>query len=56
MRVCVYGSSSTRTPQKYLDAAYRLGQVIAEGGHICVNGAGKFGSMGALSSGKKTEI
>jgi uncharacterized protein (TIGR00730 family) len=51
MRVCVYGSSSAKTPQVFTDAAYQLGQELAKRGHICVNGGGASGVMGALNSG-----
>ncbi len=53
MRVCVYGSSSKQTPQKYLDAAFKLGVLLAERGHVCVNGGGKAGCMGAVNEGCK---
>ena len=48
-RVCVYASSSERTPQKYLDQAAELGRLLAELGVILVNGAGRTGCMGALN-------
>ncbi|KAG5183552.1 hypothetical protein JKP88DRAFT_163887 [Tribonema minus] len=51
LTVCVYGSSSPRTPQKYLDESHRLGHLLSEGGHLCINGAGKHGCMGALNDG-----
>ena len=51
MRVCVFGSSSNRTPVKYLHESEALGGLIAEGGHVCVNGGGAFGCMGALNKG-----
>ena len=43
LRVCCYGSSSSRTPKKYTDAAYNLGYHLAQRGHTCVNGAGNAG-------------
>ena len=43
LRICCYGSSSSRTPAKYTDAAYNLGYHLAKRGHTCVNGAGKEG-------------
>ena len=46
MKVCVFGSSSKSTPQKYLDESFKLGQLIADNGFICVNGGGMFGVMG----------
>jgi uncharacterized protein (TIGR00730 family) len=51
MRVCVFGSSSTATNTKYVEAAVLLGELIAEKGLVCVNGAGKFGVMGGLNDG-----
>lgn len=51
IRVCVFGSSATTTKQKYLDESLRLGELIAENGFICVNGAGRFGVMGAVNEG-----
>ncbi|CAM9288856.1 unnamed protein product [Scytosiphon promiscuus] len=48
---CVYGSSSGNTPQAYLDVARKLGNLLADGGHTCVNGAGRAGCMGALNDG-----
>jgi predicted Rossmann-fold nucleotide-binding protein len=43
LRICCYGSSSSRTPTKYTNAAYNLGYHLAQRGHICVNGAGNAG-------------
>ncbi len=43
LRICCYGSSSSRTPAKYTDAAYNLGYHLAKRGHTCVNGAGSAG-------------
>ncbi|MFW5845138.1 MAG: TIGR00730 family Rossman fold protein, partial [Planctomycetota bacterium] len=51
MRVTVYGSSSPRTPQAYLDTAADCGRLIAASGWILVNGAGSGGCMGALNDG-----
>mmetsp|Transcript_24367 Transcript_24367/g.37563 ORF Transcript_24367/g.37563 Transcript_24367/m.37563 type:complete len:282 (-) Transcript_24367:76-921(-) len=51
MRVCCYGSSSAKTPAAYVDESYKLGQVLAKRGHVCVNGAGKSGCMGAMNNG-----
>lgn len=50
-KITVFGSSSPKTAQKYLDAAFDLGKRIAESKCICVNGGGKFGVMGALNEG-----
>jgi predicted Rossmann-fold nucleotide-binding protein len=51
LRVCCYGSSSSRTPSRYTDAAYRLGRALALRGHTCVNGAGSSGCMDAMNVG-----
>lgn len=51
LRICCYGSSSPDTPQEYLDQAYSLGKILALRGHVCVNGAGAFGCMGAMNQG-----
>lgn len=51
LRVCVYGSSSQETPEAFLKESERLGELLARGGHTCINGAGKFGCMGALNQG-----
>jgi len=51
LRVCCYGSSSPKTPQKYLDEAYRVGYLLGSRGHICVNGAGASGCMNSMNDG-----
>lgn len=51
LRVCVFGSSSPKTPQLYKDEAFRLGQLLAERGHVCVNGGGGQGVMGSTNDG-----
>eukprot|EP00903_Cladosiphon_okamuranus_P020238 g18574.t1 len=48
---CVYGSSSVHTPRPYLEVARKLGNLLADGGHMTVNGAGRAGCMGALNNG-----
>ena len=50
LNVCVYGSSSSRTPERYLAAARDLGGLLARRGDLCINGAGANGVMGALNS------
>lgn len=50
-RICVFGSSSARTKQSYKTEATTLGRLISENGHINVNGAGRFGCMGACNAG-----
>jgi predicted Rossmann-fold nucleotide-binding protein len=51
MRIVVYGSASKDTPQAYKDASFELGKLLAQRGHICVNGGGNTGCMGSLSDG-----
>jgi len=51
LRICCYGSSSSRTPEKYTNAAYDLGHLLARRGHTCVNGAGSTGCMAAMNRG-----
>lgn len=51
LRICCYGSSSSRTPDKYINAAYNLGYYLAKRGHTCVNGAGNAGCMAAMNRG-----
>jgi predicted Rossmann-fold nucleotide-binding protein len=45
LRICCYGSSSARTPAKFLKQAWNLGYILAKRGHTCVNGAGSYGCM-----------
>lgn len=51
MRVCCYGSSSSNTPERYIAESYKLGAILSERGHVCVNGAGRTGCMGAMNDG-----
>jgi uncharacterized protein (TIGR00730 family) len=51
VRVCVFGSSSTSTKKEYVDESIRLGELIADQGHICVNGGGLYGVMGGANEG-----
>jgi uncharacterized protein (TIGR00730 family) len=53
LRICCYGSSSSKTPDKYLEVAQCLGYILAKRGHTCVNGAGTYGCMGAMNDGVK---
>jgi len=53
MRITVYASSSKTTPKAFVEEAYRLGVLLAEGGHTCVSGGGNFGGMGSLNRGVK---
>ena len=51
INIGVFGSSSKATHPAYISAAHRLGELIASKGHTCVNGAGRYGVMGALNDG-----
>jgi len=48
--VCVYCASSNRSPEVYLEAAGRLGRILAENGIGIVYGGGASGSMGRLAA------
>ena len=48
-RVCVYGSSSAKTPAHYLQESAKVGEALAAGKHVCINGGGMFGAMGAVN-------
>jgi uncharacterized protein (TIGR00730 family) len=48
--VCVYCSSSERTPPVYLEAAARLGRALAEAGIGVVYGGSSLGSMGRMAT------
>jgi len=50
-RICVYCGSSDKIPQVYLDAAFRMGQVLGNRGITLVYGAGSTGMMGAVAEG-----
>lgn len=49
--VCVYCASSRTSHPQYRQAAFRLGEVLAERGLEIVYGGGARGSMGALADG-----
>jgi predicted Rossmann-fold nucleotide-binding protein len=51
LRVTCYGSSSAKTPERYLKEARSLGYTLAKRGHTCVNGAGSYGCMAAMNDG-----
>lgn len=51
MNICVFGSSSPQTKQRYIDESYVLGRLLAERGLTCVNGGGRYGCMGGLNDG-----
>ncbi|MDO5523552.1 MAG: TIGR00730 family Rossman fold protein [Bacteroidia bacterium] len=48
--VVVYCASSSQIDTIYFEAAERLGQLLAQNGIACINGAGKQGLMGALNN------
>ena len=50
-RVCVYCASSERVDKVYLDAARRLGEVLAKNSITVVYGGGAIGLMGRLADG-----
>jgi uncharacterized protein (TIGR00730 family) len=51
MRICVYCASSAHCDRAYIDAAYRLGELLADAGCEVVYGGGAVGLMGALADG-----
>jgi uncharacterized protein (TIGR00730 family) len=50
-KVCVYCASSAKSDEIYLDAAQRLGEILAENSITTVYGGGAMGSMGRLAEG-----
>ncbi len=51
MRICVYCASSNQADQRFRDAAFHLGELLAGAGHSIVYGGGSAGSMGAVADG-----
>ena len=51
INICVFGASSRDLKQDYVDAAYKLGALMAQRGWTCLNGAGSEGLMRAVSDG-----
>lgn len=49
MTITIYGASSGLVPPPCVEAAARLGQLLARAGHTLVNGAGRTGLMGAAA-------
>jgi uncharacterized protein (TIGR00730 family) len=47
--ICVYCTSSTRAPQRYIDVAGELGTELARRGHSLVSGGGDISAMGAVA-------
>ncbi len=50
-KICVFGASSSHIECTYTDAARELGQLMAQHGWGCINGAGNQGLMRAVSDG-----
>jgi uncharacterized protein (TIGR00730 family) len=50
-KVCVYCASSAKSDEVYLEAARRLGEILAENSITTVYGGGAIGSMGRLAEG-----
>ena len=51
MNICVYGASGNELDPAYFEAAYRLGQLMAQDGHTLIFGGGAGGLMGACARG-----
>jgi uncharacterized protein (TIGR00730 family) len=49
--ICVYCGSADGLNREYLDAAFQMGQILAQAGLQLVYGAGKTGLMGAVADG-----
>jgi len=42
-KICIYCGSSDKIPQTYLDAAFEMGQTVAQAGLTVIYGAGSTG-------------
>ena len=51
MKICVYGSAIDTIPTPYLEAAKKLGEILAQKGHTTIFGGGNHGVMGYLARG-----
>ncbi len=51
MRICVFGASGSELAAEYFEAAHKLGELLAIGGHSLVFGGGQSGLMGACAEG-----
>ena len=49
MNICVFAASSSKIEKVYINAASRLGELIASMGHDIVYGGGGIGLMGAMA-------
>ena len=47
MKITVYGASSGQVKDIYVETARQLGMIMAQRGHVLVNGAGRMGLMAA---------
>lgn len=53
MNICIFGAASDKIDKKYLDLAFKAGEIIALRGHGMVYGAGATGLMGASARGAR---
>ena len=53
MKICIFGASGNELEKEYFDAARRLGELMAKGGHTLIYGGGSTGLMGACADGVK---
>ena len=51
MNICLYGSGSRKTPEKYTNESYKLGSLLAKNNHTLIFGGGDTGMMGACAKG-----
>lgn len=51
MNICVYGASSDKVDNIFIDSSYSLGRAIAKGGHTVIFGGGAKSVMGAVARG-----
>lgn len=54
MKICIFGASSDTLAREYYEAAFRLGELMAQGGHTLVYGGGNDGLMRACADGVKS--
>lgn len=54
MNICVFGASSPEIGAPYLEAAHKLGVLIAKEGHTLIFGGGAAGIMGESARGAKS--
>ena len=53
MVICLFGASSDKIRQSYLESVERFGELLAKAGHTLLFGAGATGLMGAAARGTK---